>query len=83
VTIIKYKKSNVEPSILLLFLISVLLILIGVANITDDAQVRTYDLTSIFSGLGLALVTYQFKKSKGKNEKNSSHQSSSKSKKFL
>lgn len=40
-----------------LVVIGMLLVLNGLANIFDDARVLTYDLTSIFSGIGFILIS--------------------------
>lgn len=40
-----------------LLIIGILLLINGLGNIIDDSRVLTYDLTSIFSGIGFILVS--------------------------
>ena len=47
-------KKNTNTIILI---IGILLILVGVANIIDDARILTYDITSILAGIGFVLLS--------------------------
>lgn len=43
---------------ILLVVVAVLLILNGLLNIIDDGRVLTYDIASILSGAGLAIINF-------------------------
>lgn len=45
-----------------LVVVAILLVLNGLLNIVDDAMVRTYDIASILSGIGLANVSFLLNK---------------------
>lgn len=40
-----------------LLVLGILLLIIGVGNIIDDARVLTYDLTAIFAGIGFIIIS--------------------------
>jgi hypothetical protein len=41
----------------LLLMLGLLLLILGFGNILDDSRVRVYDLTAIFSGIGLIIIS--------------------------
>lgn len=45
-----------------LVIVAVLLVLNGLLNIIDDGRVLTYDIASILSGIGFAIVSYLMRK---------------------
>jgi len=42
---------------ILILVIGVLLVVNGIGDIVDDSRILTYDLTSIFSGVGFIIVS--------------------------
>lgn len=47
---------------ILLIVVAILLVLNGLLNIFDDGMVLTYDIASILSGIGFAIVGYVLRK---------------------
>lgn len=40
-----------------IFIVGLLLVLNGLANIIDDSRVLTYDITSVLAGMGFLLLS--------------------------
>jgi hypothetical protein len=47
---------------ILLTIVAILLILNGLLNIVDNGRVLTYDIASILSGIGFAIVNFMLPK---------------------
>lgn len=59
---IHLKVKMMKTKIIIIIIIGILLVLNGLANIFDDSRILTYDITSILSGVGFIIVSFNNKK---------------------
>jgi hypothetical protein len=59
-SIIKFNMQKLAKKSLIL--VAILLVLNGLLNIIDDGRVLVYDIASILSGIGFAIVSFSLNK---------------------